>query len=255
MTYCVGMLVDEGLAMIADTRTNAGLDSISAYRKLHVVERPGERVVAVATAGNLSVTQTALALVREGLRLTPDDAPQTLETAPSLFRCAQLVGQALRQTRTAITAGLEADALDVSATLLLGGQIAGGVPELYLIYGEGNFIACGPDTPFLQVGELKYGKPVLAGGLTHGTPLSEAVKLGLISFSTAMRCNVGVGAPFDLLTLKRDALVADQRRIEADDPYFTDLHRRWTEAQVQVRHAMPAPPWMTGGPRLANSRN
>jgi putative proteasome-type protease len=244
MTYCVGMLVDDGLAMIADTRTNAGVDSISTYRKLHVVDRPGERVLGICTAGNLSVTQTALAMAREGVHLSVGEPAETLETAPTLFRCAQILGHALRSVRLSIAPALEADSLNTSASMLLGGQINGGQMALYLIYSQGNFIECGRDTPYLQIGELKYGKPILESGLAFDTPLAEAVKLGLISFSTTMRSNVGVGAPFDVLTLRRDYFSGDQRRIEEDDSYFADLHLRWTQAQAAARRSMPEPPWM-----------
>jgi putative proteasome-type protease len=244
MTYCVGMLVEDGLAMIADTRTNAGVDSISTYRKLHVVDRPGERVLGICTAGNLSVTQTALAMAREGVHLNVGEPAETLETAPTLFRCAQILGHALRSVRLSIAPTLEADSLNTSASMLLGGQINGGPMALYLIYSQGNFIECGRDTPYLQIGELKYGKPILESGLAFDTPLAEAVKLGLISFSTTMRSNVGVGAPFDLLTLRRDYFSGDQRRIEEDDSYFADLHLRWTQAQAAARRSMPEPPWM-----------
>ncbi|HYD27679.1 peptidase [Brevundimonas sp.] len=254
MTYCVGMLVEEGLAMIADTRTNAGVDNISSYRKLHVVDRPGDRVLGVCTAGNLSVTQTAMAMIREGVHLNVGEPSETLETAPSLYRCAQLLGHALRSVRQSIAPALEADSLNTSASMLLGGQIAGGEMGLYLIYSQGNFIECGRDTPYLQIGELKYGKPILESGLAWDTPLAEAVKLGLISFSTTMRSNVAVGAPFDMLTLRRGFLSGDVRRIEEDDAYFNDLHDQWTRAQSAARRAMPEPPWMTGGPRLAASR-
>lgn len=240
--------------MIADTRTNAGVDNISSYKKLHVVDRPGERVLAVATAGNLSVTQTALAMVREGVHLSVGEEPETLETAPSLFRCAQLLGHALRNVRQSIAPAMEADSLNTSASMLLGGQIRGGPMQLFLIYSQGNFIECGTDTPFLQIGEAKYGKPILVSGLRSDTPLPEAVKLGLISFSTTMRCNVGVGTPLDMLTVRRDMVSGDVRRIEENDPYFNDLHERWTRAQTQARAAMPEPPWMNG-PRLAVSRN
>ncbi len=246
MTYCVGMLVEEGLAMIADTRTNAGVDNISSYRKLHVVNTPGERVLGVCTAGNLSVTQTALAMVRDGVHLHVGEPSETLETAPTLFRCAQLLGHALRETRLSIAPAMEADSLNTSASMLLGGQIAGGEMGLYLIYSQGNFIECGLDTPYLQIGELKYGKPILESGLSSDTPLATAIKLGLISFSTTMRCNVGVGSPFDVLTLRRDYLSGDERRIDRDDPYFNELHDQWTRAQTAARRAMPEPPWMNG---------
>jgi len=251
MTYCVGMLVEEGLAMIADTRTNAGVDNISSYRKLHIVDQPGERVLGVCTAGNLSVTQTALAMASEGVHLNVGEEPETLETAGSLFRCAQLLGHALRETRLSIAPAMEADSLNTSASMLLGGQVRDGQMGLYLIYSQGNFIECGRDTPYLQIGEAKYGKPILESGLAFETPLAEALKLGLISFSTTMRCNVGVGAPFDTLTLCRDFLSGKERRIEEDDPYFTDLHEQWTRAQTQARRQMPPPPWMLGGRKQA----
>lgn len=244
MTYCVGMLVEEGLAMIADTRTNAGVDSISTYRKLHVVDRPGERVLGICTAGNLSVTQTALAMAREGVHLNVGEPAETLDTAPTLFRCAQILGHALRSVRLSIAPALEADSLNTSASMLLGGQINGGQMGLFLIYSQGNFIECGPDTPYLQIGELKYGKPILESGLAYDSSLAEALKLGLISFSTTMRSNVGVGAPFDVLTLRRDYFSGEQRRIEEDDSYFADLHLRWTQAQTAARRSMPEPPWI-----------
>ena len=242
MTYCVGMLVNEGLAMMADTRTNAGVDNISSYKKLHVVETPGERVIALATAGNLSVTQTALAMVREGIRMADSEEVETLHTAPTLFRAAQLVGHAVKSVRENIAPSLEAEAVDVSATVLMGGQVAGGPLGLYLIYSQGNFIECGADTPYMQIGEFKYGKPILDRSLTTETPLDDAVKLGLISFDSTIRSNVAVGPPFDLITLERDALKSDQRRIEAEDPYFRDLGARWSQALAEAHRAMPAPP-------------
>ena len=248
MTYCVGMLVNEGLAMMADTRTNAGVDNISSYKKLHVIETPGERVIALATAGNLSVTQTALAMVREGIRMADSEEVETLHTAPTLFRAAQLVGHAVKSVRENIAPSLEAEAVDVSATVLMGGQVAGGALGLYLIYSQGNFIECGADTPYMQIGEFKYGKPILDRALTTETPLDDAVKLGLISFDSTVRSNVAVGPPFDLITLERDALKSDQRRIEAEDPYFRELGARWSQALADAHRAMPAPPWMTDRP-------
>ena len=232
MTYCVGMLVDEGLAMIADTRTNAGVDNISSYRKLHVISRPGQRVLAVATAGNLSVTQTALALVAEGITLPDSIQPETLETAPTLFRAAQLLGHAMAHVRQTISPSPAADGLNINASMLIGGQI------------EGNFIACGPDTPFLQIGELKYGKPILDRALHAGTPLAEAVKIGLISFDGTMRSNLAVGPPLDMVILPRDSLTVQEQRIEADDPYFLDLGKRWAEAMSAATRSMPAPRWL-----------
>ena len=244
MTYCVGMLVNDGLAMIADTRTNAGVDNISSYKKLHVTEVPGERIISIATAGNLSVTQTALSMVQEGVRMPGHEQIETLETTPSLFRAAQLVGYALNQVRLEIAPSLQADSLKVTASMLLGGQIRGGKLGLYLIYAQGNFIECGADTPYLQIGELKYGKPILDRALEPTTSMAEAVKIGLISFDSTIRSNIAVGPPFDMIVIPRDTLTGEQRRIEEDDPYFRELGNRWSEALTQAHHAMPEPPWM-----------
>jgi putative proteasome-type protease len=253
VTYCVGMLVDEGLAMIADTRTNAGVDNISSYRKLHIFKTAGERVLAVATAGNLSVTQTALAMVAEGVKLPDSTGPETLETAPTLFRAAQILGHAMAMVRATINtpASPTADALNVNASMLLGGQIGGGKLGLYLVYGQGNFIECGPDTPYLQIGELKYGKPILDRALHTSTPLSEAVKLGLISFDSTIRSNIAVGPPLDLIVIPRDGLTGMERRIDADDPYFRDLGRQWSEALAAAHKAMPDPTWLDLNPAPA----
>lgn len=247
MTYCVGMLVEDGLALIADTRTNAGVDNISTYRKLHVTEVPGERVLAVATAGNLSVTQTALAMVAEGLKLPDSDTPETLLTAPTLFRAAQLIGHAVSQVRASLAPQMQAEAVNTEATFLLGGQIGDGKLALYLIYAQGNFIECGVETPYLQIGEFKYGKPILDRALRHHTPLEEAVKLGLISFDSTIRSNIAVGPPLDLMVVRRGALKGFQRRIDADDAYFRDLGRHWSEALAAAHRGMPAPPWLMNG--------
>lgn len=244
MTYCVGLLVEDGLVMIADTRTNAGVDNISSYRKLHVVDRPGERILAVATAGNLSVTQTALSLVNEGVRLPGSDKSETLETAPSLLRCAQLLGHALSHVRRDMAPSLEAESVSSSASMLFGGQIAGGPMRLFLIYSQGNFIECAAETPFLQIGEMKYGKPILTRTMHSDTSLTEATKIGLIAMDSVMRSNVAVGPPLDVLTLRRDALKGVQRRVEEDDPYFADLSRRWNEALNAAHRAVPAPSWL-----------
>lgn len=244
MTYCVGLLVEDGLAMLADTRTNAGVDNISSYRKLHVFKTPGQRVLAVATAGNLSVTQTALSVVAEGVRLPDSERPETLETAPTLFRAAQILGHAMSTVRKTISPSPTADGLNISASMLLGGQIGGGKLGLYLIYGQGNFIECGVDTPYLQIGELKYGKPILDRALRPDTPMAEAVKLGLISFDSTIRSNIAVGPPLDVIVIPRDSLNGAERRIERDDPYFKDLGQQWSAALTAAHRAMPAPPWL-----------
>ena len=200
----------------------------------------------MATAGNLSVTQTALAMVAEGVKLPDSTGPETLETAPTLFRAAQILGHAMAMVRATINtpASPTADALNVNASMLLGGQIGAGKMGLYLIYGQGNFIECGADTPYLQIGELKYGKPILDRALHNSTPLSEAVKLGLISFDSTIRSNIAVGPPLDLIVIPRGKLTGMERRIDADDPYFRDLGRRWSEALAAAHRAMPDPTWL-----------
>lgn len=244
MTYCVGLLVREGLVMIADTRTNAGVDNISVYRKLHLVNKPGERVLAIATAGNLSVTQTALSLVQQGFRVHDDDEPETLESAPTMLRAAQILGAAVNSVRREVAPSLQAESVKADATVLLGGQIKGGPMTLYMIYGAGNFIECLPDTPYLQVGDLKYGKPILDRVMTYETDMKEAMKLGLISFDSTIRSNLAVGMPLDLIALPRDEIeLSVERRLERDDEYFRDLGHKWSDALCAAYRAMPAPPW------------
>ncbi len=252
MTYCCGILVDEGLVMIADTRTNAGVDNISTYRKLHIYETPGERVIVIATAGNLSVTQTALALLQEGVPNPDTGAIETLDQQPSIFRAAQLVGHAVRQVRRNMAPSIEAmqaENVNYDVTLLMGGQFKDGPLKLYMIYGAGNFIECYPDTPYLQIGELKYGKPILDRAVRRDTELYNALKLGLISFDSTMRSNLAVGLPLDLMVLRRDAVkIETQRRIEADDPYFRRLGEQWSAALKAAHAAIPLPPYGPDAP-------
>ena len=246
MTYCVGMLLEEGLVMIGDTRTNAGVDQISTYRKLHVFEKPGERVIVIATSGNLSVTQTALSLLREGLVNPESGEVETLDQAQSMFRAAQLVGHAVRQVRRDVSPSLEAEGISYEVTLLLGGQIRGGQMALYLIYGAGNFIECGPETPYLQIGETKYGKPILDRAITERVELYDALKIGLISFDSTMRSNLAVGLPLDLIVVRRDAMQAEtRRRIDTEDQYFRDLGERWSAALRAAHMAIPTAPYRT----------
>ncbi|OYX35262.1 MAG: peptidase [Caulobacterales bacterium 32-69-10] len=244
MTYCVGLLLEQGLVMIADTRTNAGIDQVSTYRKLHVFEKPGERVIMIATSGNLSVTQTALGLLREGLLNPETGEMETLDEVPSMFRAAQLVGHAVRKVRNDVAQGMEAENINFEVTLLVGGQIRGGDLALYLVYSAGNFIECGPETPYLQIGETKYGKPIIDRAVRWNTELYDALKIGLISFDSTMRSNLAVGLPIDLMVLRRDALVAETRkRIDQDDDYFHDLGQRWSSALRDAHMAIPTPPY------------
>lgn len=248
MTYCAGLLVQDGLVMIADTRTNAGLDDISTFRKLHVFSWPGERSFALATAGNLSVTQSVVSLLHEGL-LNPETGElDTLQSVGSMFRAAQLVGRAVRTVREMDGPALAEAGLKFDISLLFGGQIMGQPMRLFMVYGAGNFIECGMDAPFLQIGEHKYGKPILDRAVTFKTHLYDALKVGLISMDSTMRSNLGVGLPIDLIVMRRNAEEPElNRRIEAGEPYFHDLRERWSAALRAAHQAIPRPPYGPSG--------
>ncbi|MGX1306337.1 putative proteasome-type protease [Amorphus suaedae] len=244
MTYCCGILVRGGLVMIADTRTNAGLDNIATYRKLHVFENPGDRIVALAAAGNLAVTQAVLSFLSEGLEDPETGQVQTIMDMPSMFKTAQFVGDAVRKVRMIDGPSLELSASGFDVSILLGGQIGDGRLRLFMIYQAGNFIETTEDTPYLQIGEHKYGKPILDRAVTYETELLDALKLSLISMDSTMRSNLGVGLPIDILTVQRDALRAERNmRIEADEPYFHNLREQWSTALRQAHLAIARPPY------------
>jgi putative proteasome-type protease len=246
MTYCAGILVDQGLVIIADTRTNAGLDNISIYRKLNLIRVPGERVLALASAGSLSVSQSVVSLMTEGLENPETGEFETLDKVPTLFRGAQLIGRAIRHVRAIDGKGLEEAKLSFDVSFLFGGQIKGGPMRLYMIYAAGNFIECGQDAPFLQIGEHKYGKPILDRAVTYKSDLYDALKISLISMDSTMRSNLGVGLPIDIAVIRRDALNAEvAHRIEAGEPYFHDLRERWSAALRAAHIAIPRPPYGT----------
>lgn len=246
MTYCIGMLVKDGLVMIGDTRTNAGLDNIATFRKLHHFETPGERVVTVATAGNLAASQAVLSLVTEGLHNPDTDRFETVWTTPSMFATAQMIGRAVREIYRIDGPGMEQQKTKFDVMLMVGGQIANGRLRLFQIYSAGNFIEAAPDTPFVQIGEHKYGKPILDRGLTYDSDLYDALKLGLISMDSTMRSNLAVGMPLDLMIQRRDALRTELiHRVKAEDPYFHDLQDRWSKALAEAHMAIPRPPWGT----------
>ena len=244
MTYCAGILVDQGLVMIADTRTNAGLDNVSTFRKLNTFVVPGERVLALASAGNLAVSQSVVSLLAEGLENPKTGEIETLDQAPTLFRAAQFIGRVIRHVRAYDAKGLEEAALAFDVSFLLGGQIRGGPMRLYMIYAAGNFIECGQDAPFLQIGEHKYGKPILDRAVKFRTDIYDALKIGLISMDSTMRSNLGVGLPIDIAVIRRDALTTEvAHRIEAGEPYFHDLRERWSAALRAAHMAIPRPPY------------
>lgn len=244
MTYCAGLLVREGLVMIADTRTNAGLDNISTFRKLHQFEVAGERSLAIATAGNLSVSQSVLSLITEGLPHEHGEGVETIYTVPTLFRAAQLIGRAIREVRHTDGKELEDSGVKFDVSIMLGGQIKGGLARLYMLYSAGNFIECGIETPYLQIGEHKYGKPILDRAVNFETTLPVALKLALISMDSTIRSNLGVGLPIDIITIPRHTQRASiVHRIEAGEPYFHDLRERWSAALRAAHTAIPLPPY------------
>ncbi|MBA3897578.1 MAG: peptidase [Sphingomonadaceae bacterium] len=249
MTYCVGLRVEAGLVIVADTRTNAGIDNISTYKKLHILADDEERLIVVASAGSLSVSQSMLSMLMEGLPCLDDSGlPRSVSGQPTMFRVAQLVGEALSIARRAIGQTLEGTKINANASILLGGRIGDAPLSLYQIYAEGNFIECQPDAPFLQIGELKYGKPILDRALTWESPLEEAVKVVLMSFDSTMRSNLSVGLPFDLIAipsnLKRKVI---RRRIEVDDEYFINLSSEWSRLLNESRAVIEDPPFMQPG--------
>jgi putative proteasome-type protease len=246
MTYCVGLLVEAGLVVMSDTRTNAGVDNISIYKKLHVLADDDNRVIVVASAGSLSVTQSMLSSLAEGLPCLDDSGvPRTVALQPTMFRVAQLVGEAVTDARRAIGQTLEGTRINANVSLLLGGRIGNGPLALFQVYSEGNFIECQPDAPFLQVGELKYGKPILDRALTFQTTLDEAVKVALISFDSTIRSNLSVGRPIDLIVIPRDPDASViRRRIEDDDDYFNQLSEDWGRLLNESRMAIADPPFL-----------
>ncbi len=249
MTYCVGILVSEGLVMLADTRTNAGVDNIATYRKLHIFARPGEKVMALASAGNLAVSQAVLALANEGLENAETGETETLLEMPSMFAAAQFIGRAVRAVhRMEGRVPEQAQPGGFEISLLLGGQVRGGRLRLFLVYSAGNFIEATTDTPYLQIGEHKYGKPILDRSVEQHTRLRDALKLGLISMDSTMRSNLSVGLPIDLATIPRDACeIGLSHRIGADDAYFHDLRERWSKALGKAHAAIPPPPYENVG--------
>jgi len=240
MTYCLGMSLESGLVLMADTRTNAGVDNFSTFRKLHVLCDEAGRQVHAATAGSLSLSQSAISLLTEG------DQRARLDEAESMFAVAQLIGAAVAQIGATTGAALAREHIDNSLEMLVGGRIGDAPLKLFLIYTIGNFIECTPDVPFMQVGETKYGRPILDRALRYDTPLDEAVKIGILSFDSTMESNLGVAHPIDLLVIPADRGEPPFRyRIEEDDAYFRDITRLWAQILNDGVSGLPDPPWFS----------
>jgi putative proteasome-type protease len=239
MTYCVATLLDTGMVFLSDSRTNAGVDHINTFRKMHVFERPGDRVLVLLTAGNLAVSQAVMHVLHEEAVHAEQASLYTVET---LFDAAVLVGDALRVVHRRDAEAFKEHGIEFNASFILGGQIRGEAPRLFSIYAAGNFIEATNDTPYFQIGESKYGKPIIDRVITRSSSIAEAAKCALISMDSTIRSNLSVGPPLDLLCLKRDALrVLLHRNISADDEYFRMIRTGWGESLRHAFHALPNP--------------
>lgn len=242
MTYCVGLKLHDGIVMLSDSRTNAGVDSIGTFAKLFTWEQPGDRVLAVMTAGNLSVSQEVMSLLNNDF--TDVVSGYSLMTAPTMFDAAAVIGAAIRFIDYRDDTAIRGQGADPSITLLFGGQIKGRPPNLYMLYYAGNFIEATEDTPFLQLGETKYGKPILDRVIRPETSLTQAAKCALVSMDSTLRSNISVGLPLDLLVIERDALrIAVRQRIDENDSYFNDIRQRWSDGLRTALAAIPEPHW------------
>ena len=230
MTYCVGLTLNRGIVFMSDTRTNAGVDNFSTTRKMFTFCEPGERLITIMTAGNLATTQTVISLLEERSKASDERDPTILQ-APSMFQVARLVGSTLKEViKDSSASGQTMDA-SFQATLMVGGQIRGGPPRLFLIYPEGNFIEATADSPFFQIGETKYGKPILVRTYDPEMEFSEAVKLLLVSFDSTVKANLSVGLPFDLQIYEADSFAKGRElRIEMDDPRYQAISNGWGDA-------------------------
>lgn len=240
MTYCVGIMLDKGLVLMSDTRTNSGVDNISVFRKMHYWSVPGERMIAIMTAGNLATTQAVISQLEDRTKAPVDRHPCILE-APTMFRVASLVGSRLRD----VVDGRDPESGEMTgprftASMIVAGQIRGMEPQLFLIYPEGNFIEASFDTPFFQIGETKYGRPIILRGYDRTMSFEDAVKLLIVSFDSTLAANLSVGLPLDLLVIERDRFEPlHQRRILNNDSYFRAISSSWSDALRKAFHSLP----------------
>jgi putative proteasome-type protease len=245
MTYCVGMLLDRGIVMVSDSRTNAGVDNISTFRKVTVFQKPKDRVFVLMTAGNLAASQAVVNILREAIAEpeagTSGPRPNLFDAA-TMFDAARCVGEAIREVHRRDAVGMHDFGLEFNVNCLLGGQIAGEGLRLFSIYPAGNFIEATADTSYFQIGEFKYGKPILDRVISRESSLEEAAKCALISMDSTIRSNLSVGLPIDLLIVRKDELrVGHHRVIEAEDAYFRQIRRGWGEALRNAFKALPDP--------------
>ncbi|MBC2669340.1 peptidase [Novosphingobium piscinae] len=240
MTYCVGMMLDRGLVLMSDTRTNSGVDNISVFRKMFHWQVPGERMIAIMTAGNLATTQYVISLLEERTK-APQERQNSLLEAETMFQVAQIVGKLLNDTiRERENFNGEEAQGRFTASMIVAGQIRGMEPRLFLIYPEGNFIEASYDTPFFQIGETKYGRPILLRGYDKAMSFEDAVKLMMVSFDSTLKANLSVGLPLDLLVIEKDGFAPlHAKRVTAADAYFQKISSGWGEALKRAFHSLP----------------
>jgi len=242
MTYCIGVMLDQGMIFASDSRTNAGVDNIGKFCKMTVFERRGDRVIVLLSSGNLAGTQAVIGVLNQ--RCVAGNAVSSLWSAPTMFDVAMLVADAMRDIERRDGEYLQKSEISFNASFIVGGQISGEPPRLFRIYAEGNFIEAGIDTPYFQTGETKYGKPIIDRVIARATPLADAAKCVLVSFDLTMRSNLSVGMPIDLICYERDALeVHRRRRFEEGDAYFTALSHEWSEGTRKVFRHLPDLRW------------
>jgi len=247
MTYCVGIKLDAGLVFMSDSRTNAGLDQISTYRKMIVYEKPGDRFMVMLSAGNLSISQSVREILQVEKLDNGDQAPITIWNAKSMFDAVRVLGAAVRRVHEQDGAALAASGIDFNATMIFGGQIGNEAMRLFLVYSAGNFIEATRETCYFQVGESKYGKPVLDRMITPGTPLDEAAKCALVSMDSTLKSNLSVGLPLDLLVYEAGKLQTQQIVcVDEHNPYFQMIRGTWGQKLRQVFESIEDPQW-TGG--------
>ena len=240
MTYCVGMILEKGLVLMSDTRTNSGVDNISTFRKMFHWEKPGERIIAMMTAGNLATTQAVVSQLEERNK-APGERHNSVLEAPTMFQVAVEIGQLLRETiQTSQTENGQEGEARFTASMILAGQIKGMEPRLFMIYPEGNFIEASWDTPFFQIGETKYGRPILIRGYDRDMSFEEAVRLLMVSFDSTLKANLSVGLPLDLLVIERNSFTPlHEKRFLRDDAYFQAVSSSWGNALKNALEAMP----------------
>lgn len=238
MTYCVGLKLDRGLVFMSDTRTNAGVDNISTFKKMYTWAKTGDRVITLLSAGNLATTQAVISILNERTK-TPSERSPSIYDMPSMFQTARLVGDTIRDVIHEVdSGGQRADSF--GASIILGGQIKGGDPRLFLIYPEGNFIESTQDTPFFQIGEHKYGKPIIVRSYDPAMTFEEATKLLLVSFDSTLKSNLTVGLPLDLQFYESDSFrLGFERRIERNDPYYEIVSEGWSQALKLAFQSLP----------------